>query len=40
VDVLFTDRRVRGYQLFGFRVLRGKEEDDIPMNSKYFLPSK
>jgi len=40
MDVLFTGKEVRGYQLFGSRVVWGSEGEDIPMNSKYLLPSK
>jgi len=40
MDVLFTGKKVRKYQLFGSRVVWGREGEDIPMDNKYPLPSK
>jgi len=40
MDVRFTRKKMRGYQWFGSRVLEGRRGEDIPLNSKYSLPSK
>jgi len=37
MDVLFTGKEVRGYKLFGSRIVWEIEEEDIPVNSKYPL---
>jgi len=40
MDILFTGKEVRRYQLFGFMVVWGREGKYIPVNSKYPLLSK
>jgi len=40
MDVRFTDKEVRRYQLFESKILWRREREDIPMNNKYLLPSK
>jgi len=40
MDVLFTDKEVRGYKLFGYVIVWKREGEDIPVNSKYPLLSK
>jgi len=40
MDVLFKRKDVSGYPWFGSRDVQGSEGEDIPVNSKYPLPSK
>jgi len=40
IDVLFTRKEVREYHWFESKVLQGRGREDIPVNSKYLLPSK
>jgi len=40
MDVLFKRKDVSGYPWFGSRDVQGSEREDIPVNSKYPLPSK
>jgi len=40
MDVLFKRKDVSGYPWFGSRDVQGSEGEDIPVNSKYHLPSK
>jgi len=40
MDVLFKRKDVSGYPWFGSRDVQGSEGKDIPVKSKYLLPSK
>jgi len=40
MDVLFKRKDMSGYPWFGSRDVQGSEGEDIPVNSKYPLPSK
>jgi len=40
MNVLFKRKNVSGYPWFGLRDVQGSEGEDIPVNSKYSLPSK
>jgi len=40
INVLFTRKEVKGYSWFESRVLQRRGGEDIPVNSKYPLPSK
>jgi len=40
MNVLFTNKEVKRYQLFESRAVWRSEGEDIPVNSKYPLPSK
>jgi len=40
MNILFTNKEVRGYHWFEFRVLQKRGGEDISVNSKYYLSSK